>query len=511
VAKVKPDASGLDYATLLGGTGGDQAFALALDSAGHVYVTGETASTDFPITTGAFQTKLEAQNAFVTALDLSNESDTRISTLTSLSSSALSAAGGQSVTLTAKVVPTTGTTLATGQVAFSGQACSTYQHAIPSNYWTNCTAIPAANAPLNSAGVATRTVPALKDGSYSYYATYLGDTTHSESDTLASASPLKLLVSGPPATMYAGPVTEDYGTQFPIDVTLLDAAGFPMEGYTINAIGHGIGLEASSGLTDSTGVAYFNATGIAAGTEHVALYLAGATLESVSTYNILKVPLTVQLQPGTRLYGGPLPAFNPIFTGLVNGDTVTVTPQTTATLASPVGSYPVTATVSGAAAANYNVTVLGTTMTVTPAPLVVQAKNEAVTYGQTPAPPTAYNLVGFVNGDTASIVTGKPILSTTVTSQSPVGFYTIGVAAGTLAAPNYAIKTVGNGMGSVGVYKAPLTLTVASQTIHQGSPIPALTYTLTGFLNLDTAATTGTLASHNYGFSVVNGILTILP
>jgi hypothetical protein len=59
------------YGTYLGGTGGDSASQLGLDSPGNVYVTGTTGSLDFPTTTGAFQiTNLEnGQVAFVTKMD----------------------------------------------------------------------------------------------------------------------------------------------------------------------------------------------------------------------------------------------------------------------------------------------------------------------------------------------------------------------------------------------------------------------------------------------------------
>ena len=58
----------ISYATYLGGTGFDAGYAIAIDSAGSAYVTGRTATSDFPTTPGAFQTTdLEANNiAFVT-------------------------------------------------------------------------------------------------------------------------------------------------------------------------------------------------------------------------------------------------------------------------------------------------------------------------------------------------------------------------------------------------------------------------------------------------------------
>lgn len=48
VAKLNPAGSGLVFSTFLGGSGGDQGHAVALDSTGNVHVVGDTGSTDFP-------------------------------------------------------------------------------------------------------------------------------------------------------------------------------------------------------------------------------------------------------------------------------------------------------------------------------------------------------------------------------------------------------------------------------------------------------------------------------
>jgi len=59
----------LSYSTYLGGTGDDQANLIALDSASNAYITGRTASTDFPTTAGLDSTLGGPQDGFVTKLN----------------------------------------------------------------------------------------------------------------------------------------------------------------------------------------------------------------------------------------------------------------------------------------------------------------------------------------------------------------------------------------------------------------------------------------------------------
>ena len=56
VAKVNPDGTALEYATYLAGSGQEAGVAIAVDSAGAAYVIGNTDSTDFPTTPGAYST-----------------------------------------------------------------------------------------------------------------------------------------------------------------------------------------------------------------------------------------------------------------------------------------------------------------------------------------------------------------------------------------------------------------------------------------------------------------------
>jgi hypothetical protein len=72
VTKLNASGSTLVYSTYLGGrTGGDEALAIAVGSAGAAYVVGSTDSSDFPTTPGAFDTSNNFDKAFVTKLNAS--------------------------------------------------------------------------------------------------------------------------------------------------------------------------------------------------------------------------------------------------------------------------------------------------------------------------------------------------------------------------------------------------------------------------------------------------------
>ncbi|MEO6724784.1 MAG: FG-GAP-like repeat-containing protein [Blastocatellia bacterium] len=68
VAKFNATGSALEYATWLGGTGNDNGLAIAIDGAGNAYVTGDTASANFPLV-DAPQTQLKGTDAFVAKLN----------------------------------------------------------------------------------------------------------------------------------------------------------------------------------------------------------------------------------------------------------------------------------------------------------------------------------------------------------------------------------------------------------------------------------------------------------
>jgi uncharacterized repeat protein (TIGR01451 family) len=189
----------------------------------------------------------------------------------------------------------------------------------------------------------------------------------------------------------------------------------------------------------------------------------GASSGSVSA-TVNKAVLTVTGNNQSKLYAAPLPALTATFTGFVNGDTqasaTTGTPSltTTATAASPVGSYPITAAQGTLAATNYTFTFASGTLSVTPATLTITASNQSTIYGA-PLPTLTSTITGFIAGDTqASATTGTPSLTTTATAASPVGSYPITAAQGTFAAANYTFTFVN---GTLTISKGGTTTTLA--------------------------------------------------
>jgi hypothetical protein len=75
VTKLNSAGSGLVFSTYVGGAASEVGRGIAIDAAGSAYVTGNTGSTDFPTTAGAFQTTYAGQeDVFVTKLDSSGAS-----------------------------------------------------------------------------------------------------------------------------------------------------------------------------------------------------------------------------------------------------------------------------------------------------------------------------------------------------------------------------------------------------------------------------------------------------
>ena len=205
---------------------------------------------------------------------------------------------------------------------------------------------------------------------------------------------------------------------------------------------------------------------------------------------ITKAALTITADSKTRAYGQANPELTFSYSGFANGETkanLTSVPvaTTTATQASPVGTYPIT--LAGGSSDNYAITLQNSVLTVMPAQVVLTADNKTRTYGQT-NPVLTVTASGFVNGETVSNLSALPVATTTATATSPAGTYPITVTgAGTNS--NYAVSLQS---GTLTVAPAALSIKADSATRPFGQTNPVLTGTITGIVNGDTITATYT-------------------
>jgi hypothetical protein len=168
------------------------------------------------------------------------------------------------------------------------------------------------------------------------------------------------------------------------------------------------------------------------------------------------------------------------------------------------------------------------TQNVSPARLTITPNpSQSKVYGAA-LPVLTYVPTGFVNGDSASLVTGG--LGTLATAASPVGNYAFTL--GTLSAGNNYALVLATNPPTFAVTPKALTITANNQSKVYGATLPALTVSYSGFVNGDTAAslttaptltTTATVSSPvgsypitvsgavagNYTISYVTGSLTV--
>jgi hypothetical protein len=115
-------------------------------------------------------------------------------------------------------------------------------------------------------------------------------------------------------------------------------------------------------------------------------------------------------------------------------------------------------------AANYDFpNLVNGILTVTKAHLTITADSKRKDRNA-PNPTLTATISGFVNGDTASVVSGAPTLATTATTSSPPGTYPITGALGTLSATNYDFPNLVNGVLTVG-QTAPADFDAIGRTV----------------------------------------------
>nr|MCU0495401.1 hypothetical protein [Chloroflexaceae bacterium] len=400
--------------------------------------------------------------------------------------------------LTVTVGETGGDPLPNIVVSFSGP--STGAHAILSS--------PTVTTTLN--GTASVTASAnLIVGSYGVTATVTG------------IPPVSFSLNNVTRTQtisFAQPASATYGDP-PFALSASASSGLPV---SLNSSTPSI-----CSITDSS------VTIVAAGSCTVVATQSGNTLYASAspvtrTTTIIPKALAISADDTIRSIGQPNPNFSVRYTGFVNGETSSVLSgtlsfSTTATAASPPGSYPIIP--SGLSSSNYALVFVPGTLTVTDKqiPFLAWAAPPAISYG-TPLNSAHLNAVANIPGSFRY----SPALGTLLNAgngQSLQAIFTPSDSA------TYAVVTT---TVSIDVARAPLTVSANDATRAAGQPNPSFSARFSGFVNGETSSvlsgtlsfsTTATaasppgsypiipsgLSSSNYEIIFVPGTLSVTP
>ena len=154
--------------------------------------------------------------------------------------------------------------------------------------------------------------------------------------------------------------------------------------------------------------------------------------------SVTKAPITVSVQNATKKYGDKNPQFGLLYSGLRNNETAPAwntrpTIETTATIESTCGTYPIT--VTDGDAINYEIKqYYPAELTVTKRDLTVTADDFIKNYGED-NPKFTISYLGFVNDEDESYLKKLPEVSCSAAKESNAGSYTISVSGG--EADNY--------------------------------------------------------------------------
>jgi hypothetical protein len=302
---------------------------------------------------------------------------------------------------------------------------------------------------------------------------------------------------------------------------------------TLNATGGASGNAVTFSATGSCSVAGNLLTTTGAGTCLVTASQTG----NVSFAPAAPVTLLVNVAKATARLTWPAPAAIVYGTALGAGQlsasssvagTFSFSPAAGTIL--PAGIATLTATFIPSDPANFDGASASASLNVLRAVLTAKADDKSRIYGGAD-PVLTSSISGFVNGESASVLSGSPALSTLAGPSSAAGTFPISIAAGTLSAANYSLSFVA---GTLTVQRAPLFVTANDQQVDFGDAIPVLSASITGFVLSDdlssisgsatlsstaTAASApgtypitaelGTLFAANYQFAFLPGVLTI--
>ena len=283
-----------------------------------------------------------------------------------------------------------------------------------------------------------------------------------------------------------------------------------VSGFTATGLVNNETTSVLSGVTASgsgTNAGSYTSTASGTDTNYNLMFVNGAL-------TINKAHLTVTANNATKTYGDTNPSLSTTVSGFVNGETLGTSgvngagaANTTATALTGAGTAPITAGVGTLAANNYDFTTFNNgTLTINKANATVTASSGTTTYSGVAQSVSGFTATGFVNGETASVLSGV----TAGATGTNAGTYT-STASGTDS--NYNLTFVN---GAFTINKAPLSVVLSSQTkVYDGTSNATIangSYTLTGFVSGEGGTVAQAQGSYNsanvVGASTVTASLT---
>jgi hypothetical protein len=255
-------------------------------------------------------------------------------------------------------------------------------------------------------------------------------------------------ITAAPLTITASTQSKTYGTSLTsvAGITAFSSSGL-VNGEKIGSvtITYGTGGTGTSAVGTYTGQATPSLATAASGSNfkasnYIITYIAGDLVVNPAT-------LTITADNVSITYGST-PTLTATYSGFVNSDSQSSVVSTSPTVSSTggatssVGTYPIS--ISGAVLnnSNYTINYVQGTLTITAATLTISADNQYKVQG-TANPTLTVSYSGFVNSDSqASTVTTNATVSTTATTSSPVGSYTLTPSGAVLNNSNYTISYV---------------------------------------------------------------------
>lgn len=215
-----------------------------------------------------------------------------------------------------------------------------------------------------------------------------------------------------------------------------------------------------------------------------------------------KDAVTVAARSYSREYGEENPTLEyDVTAGTLQGVPVL---STTATAASPVGTYPIV--VEQGTVSNGQFNAVNGTLTVTAALLTVTAQSYTIKETD-PVPAFAATFAGFKLAETADVLTAQPVFSCELPTPLVPGEYDITVSGA--EAQNYAISYVA---GKLTVTEAdPITIQAKDATMVYGDDVPALEFTASADVDglpVVTCEATPTSPVGEYAITVAAGTVT---